>query len=59
MASSVHVASNMATRTLPEVEVDDEVLERNRPGSFLFNVWTPILAGVLSVILCAIVMLQE
>jgi hypothetical protein len=59
MAPAVHVPRIMATRTAPEVDDGVPALERNQPASILFNVWMPILAGVLSVLLCAIVMLQE
>jgi hypothetical protein len=49
----------MATRTAPEIDAVVPAPERNPPAGILFNVWMPILAGVLSVLLCWIVMLQE
>ena len=47
----------MATRSAPNLDVLD--LDGNLPAGYLYNVWTPIIAAVLSAILSVIVILQE
>ncbi len=48
----------MATQTTPE---EDRVvaLDPDLPARYLFSVWTPIIAAVLSAVLTVVVILQE
>jgi hypothetical protein len=49
----------MATRTTPEGDDAAVAVERSLPASLVFNVWTPILAGLLSALLSVVVIMQE
>ena len=56
MASYVHALGVMATRTTPEVT---DVVALDKPaGRYVFSVWTPIIAAMLSAILTIVVMQQ-